>query len=210
MAKGIKQASKKAQREAMLSQLDALGENKSDFDKANLSIIEEIASSFIEQIKSNIESEGMNVTGNINEIEIQVQDNRVNIYAPNYLIYQDRGVSGTEVKYDTPHAFTDKAPPSIVFSNWIKTKNIQLRNNETYYGKPSPFKDLTEEEQIEQASWAMAKSVQKKGLKPRNIYSKEIPQLIDDLSNELGYFAIQQIVQNIDVKDSAKRVVIKP
>ena len=210
MVKGIKQASKKAQREAMLSQLDALGENKADFDKANLSIIEEIAGNFIERIKDNIQTEGMNVTGNINEIEIQVQDNRVNILAPNYLIYQDRGVSGTEVKYDTPHAFTDKAPPSSVFIDWIKTKNIQLRNENKYYGKPSPSKDLSEDEQIEKASWAMAKSVQKKGLKPRNVYSKEIPQLIDDLSNELGDFAVQQIIQNIDVKDSAKRIIITP
>lgn len=140
----------------------------------------------------------MNVTGGMAQIEIQAAGDHVNVLANNYLLYQDRGVNGSKIKlYDTPHSYTDKKPPVQPFIDWIKTKNIQ-----------SPFKELTEEQKINNAAYAMREKVFQTGIKPRNIYSKEIPQLLEDLQNELADFAVQQLVQNIDVKENSKRIII--
>jgi len=210
MPKGIQQASKAAQYRANVESLSSLGTSKDSVDSANLSIIEQVAGEFIQRVQANIQKEDMNVTGGINNITLQAEDGHVNIYGPNYLIYQDRGVNGAKThKYDTPHAYTDKMPPVSVFKDWIQRKNINLRNNATYYGKESDFKDLSEDKQVTKAAWAMAKKVYNEGFKPRHVYSKEIPQLVEDLQEQLGNFAIESLVQQIDVKDSAKHIIIK-
>jgi hypothetical protein len=208
MAQGIKGASKKAALQSKLSQLDSFGTSKDSVDK-KLSVIENIAGDFIERIKSNIEEKEMIVTGKIDDITIQSEDGVVNIYAVPYLLYQDRGVSGTQQRYNTPHKYTNKMPPVEVFEKYIKTKNIQLRDEKKHHGKGSPFAGLTDDEKIRKAAWGMAKNIQKKGIKPKYIYSKEIPKLVSDLQDALGDFAIEQITQQIDVKDSAKEVILK-
>jgi len=208
MAQGIRQASNKAQLQSKLSQLDSLGTSK-DVLNTQLSVIENIAGEFIERVQKNIQTQNLIASGKIEDISIQAEDGKVNIYAYPHLLYQDRGVSGTEVKYDTPHVYTDKMPPVEVFENYIKKKNIQLRDEEKYHGKGSSFKELTEDEKIKSTAFAIAKTIQKKGIKPKNVYSKEIPKLVSDLQDALGQFAVEQITQQIDVKDSAKGIILR-
>ena len=43
----------------------------------------------------------------------------------------DQGVSGTEQKYNTPFAYTSKAPPPAVFSGWAKARGIKPRDKKT-------------------------------------------------------------------------------
>lgn len=211
MAKNnLQTASKKAILDSKLNQLDTLGTSKENFEAVSLSVIEKVAGEFIERVHQNIQQEGMNVTGKINDIAIQAEDNKVNIYAPSHIIYQDRGVSGIINKYNTPHSYTTKMPPMSVIKNWILTKNIQLKDNEKYYGKESPFKDLTKDKEVENVAWSISQSIFQKGLKPRNIYSKEIPKLIEDLREELGNVAVQQISQQINLANrNTNRVIIK-
>ena len=41
--------------------------------------------------------------------------------------YIDKGVSGVDVKYNTPYAYTTKAPPPSVFGKWAKAKGIKAK-----------------------------------------------------------------------------------
>ena len=210
MATSLKQATKKSIHQSKVQQLDDLGTDIKEFiEQESLSVIENIVGDFIERVHTNINNEkGMVTTGGINQITVKAENNQVNIYANKWLIYQDRGVNGSQEKlYDTPHSYTSKMPPVDVFKDWIKDKNIRLINNTKLRGEPSPFAHLSEEEQINKVAWGMAKNVFKKGFKPRNIYSKEIPQLVKDLTKEIADFSVQSIIQNIDVKESTKRII---
>lgn len=212
MAKqNLKGATKRSQYEAKVKQLDNLGTPVNQFiQQEGFSLIESILGDFVQRVKENIDKEDMPVSGKISDITIQAEGNQVNVYAYPYLLFQDRGCNGAEKKlYNTPHAYTNKMPPVQVFKDWIKRKNINLKDNAKFRGEESPFKELTEEQQINKAAWGMAKKVYKEGFKPRNIYSKELPQLLSELEANIEDFAIQSIINAIDVKPQAKRQIIK-
>lgn len=209
MPQNRQQASQRAIQESRVQQLDNLGTAQSEFED-KLTVIENVLGSFITRVKENIDKEtDMVTTGAISNITLKAEGESVNVMGSPHLIYQDRGVNGSKEKlYDTPHSYTDKMPPVDVFIEWIKRKHINLKNNEKYSYKKPPFKELTEEEEIEKAAWGMAKKVFNEGFRPRNLYSKEIPKLVEDLKEQLTGFAVQQIVQAINVKESAKRIII--
>lgn len=209
----LKGASKAAIQRSRVEQLDNFGSNPAEYVQVSVkNAFESAVGQFIERVHNNINSEKNFVTtGAISNITIQSSENQLDVYGSKHLIYQDRGVNGSVKKlYDTPHSYTDKRPPISVFEDWIRTKNIQLRDNERYYGDASPFADLSDDQKIKSAAWAMSTKVFKEGFKPRYIYSKEIPQLIEDIKKNISTFTIQMINQVIDVKPSARRTIIRP
>lgn len=217
MAKNLKQASKAAQHRAKVASLDNLGTEEKEFDlKDTMSAIEGIMGDFIERVHENINKEKDFVTtGAINNIELESRDNQIIITAPPHLIYQDRGVNGRKLKlYDTPHSYKDKRPPVAAFKEWIKKKGTFLTEKNQYHKRfdtrlteqekaNQPFKELTDDELIDKAAWAISTKIYNTGFKPRKIYSKEIPKLIDDLDNLLGDFVVQQINQAININPRA-------
>ncbi|HEX4375279.1 MAG TPA: hypothetical protein VHZ50_18380 [Puia sp.] len=213
MAKqNLQQATKKATYEANVNKAGQLGTDKELFD-TELSVIEKICGEFIERVKANIQSEDMPVTGSIEDITLEVKDNEIWIMGNPWLIYQDRGVNGAKTKlYDTPHSYQDKKPPASVFVDWIKRKNLNLRDNKKYYGKESSFKHLDKDKEILGVAWAIATKIYQHGFRPRHVYSKEIPKLMDDLSKEVANVVIQQIIQDIDInprEGGGNRTIIK-
>ncbi|WP_322518609.1 hypothetical protein U0033_26545 [Chitinophaga sancti] len=147
-------------------------------------------------------------TGAIQNIEMKVEDNSIKVYANDYLLYQDRGVSGVKTKYNTPHSYTDKKPPVQAIIDWITTKNIQLRDEERYHGEPSKFAHLDDDKKIENAAWAIVNKIYYHGFEGKGYYSKEIPQLITDLKSQFANFCVQQISQQIGVRSDATMVII--
>lgn len=208
MAEQFKKVTKKAIYESKVNQAGQLGTDINQFILVDgLSEIEKVIGDFITRVKTNIDNTPQMVTtGKISDIESKAEGGFINIYGSPHLIYQDRGVNGAVKKlYKTPHSYTDKMPPVQVFRDWIKRKGINTVNNPTY-GDEAAFANLTEEQQINKVAWAMAKKVYKEGFKPRNIYSKEIPKLVDDLGELIANFTAQYIVQAIDVKPEARRI----
>ena len=201
MAKNnLKNATKKAQLQAKLNQLNNLGQSK-DLFTTSLNAIEQVLGDFISRVQDNINKADLPVTGKIADIELVSKEREIQVLANEWLIYQDKGVSGTQVKYNTPFRYTDKMPPPDVFKDWIKRKNLNLRDNKKYYGKESPFKSLTQEEQIERTSWVIAKSVYKKGIKPKNIMTPELRTLEDELAEAVGESIVLNLVFDRESKE---------
>lgn len=205
MADNIKQASKKSQHQSKVAMLSSLGTDKTEFDNSQFfTDAEKAVGDFVERVHTNINNSDLPVTGDISNLKIEVDEasNKINIWGNPWLLYQDRGVNGSELKlYNTPHSYTDKRPPAYVFKDYIKTKNIQLRHNENYLAEPSPFEDLDgDEKAIDSAAYAMATKIFKEGFKPQPIFAKEIPKLIGDLKQVIPNFVTKNIVQNIDAK----------
>jgi hypothetical protein len=79
----------------------------------------------------------------------------------NYGEYQDKGVSGTEVKYNTSYKYTNKMPPPSAFSQWVIRKG--LKGTRDASGRFVSRKGL---------QFAIAKSIFKKGIKPSLFFTK--------------------------------------
>jgi len=74
--------------------------------------------------------------------------------------YQDKGVSGTLKKYNTPYSYKDKMPPAKAFDKWIVRKGIAPRNEKGQF------------EDRKSLQYAIARSVFLNGIKPSLFFTK--------------------------------------
>ena len=91
------------------------------------------------------------IKGNIVERDGDVV---ISIEALEYLEFLDKGVSGTEKKYNTPFSYTTKMPPTSAFKAYSNSLGEQF---------------------------AIAKSIQKKGIKPGRFFESKLNNDLDDL-----------------------------
>lgn len=119
-------------------------------------------------------------TGNLSEsinYEVDVSKNSfsLSIDMKDYGEYLDKGVSGTKKKYNTPYAYTNKMPPPSAFSQWVVRKGLAgVRDKKT--GRFVKRKSL---------QFAIAKSIQQKGIKPTYFFSKPFGLAFDQLPKEI-------------------------
>jgi len=92
-----------------------------------------------------------------------------------YGTFQDKGVSGTEKKYDTPYSYKSKMPPISPLADWAKRKGIRLRDDKGKFQKGN-YKTI---------GFLIARSIQKKGLKPSLFFTKPFEQGFKKLPDEL-------------------------
>ena len=81
------------------------------------------------------------------------------ITMPLYGFFVDKGVSGTEKKYNTPYSYKDKMPPPSKLDKWIVRKGLGRGPG----GKFAKRKSL---------QFAIARSIFKKGFKPSLFFTK--------------------------------------
>ena len=86
----------------------------------------------------------------------------------------DKGVSGVDVKYDTPFSYTTKPPPPSVFGKWAKAKGIKPRDKKT--GKFITAK---------QFGFIMSRHIFSKGQQPTRFFSLSFEQQYAKLPDEL-------------------------
>jgi hypothetical protein len=199
------QASRQA-RASALDQLNGLGSSRGNFETADMfTAAESSVADFIERVKDNIQSADIVVTGKIEDIKLEVSDTGIKVLGHKHLLFVDKGVNGSEQKlYDTPFSYKDKMPPASAFIDYIKEKNLQLRNEENYHNgnphpnKTSPHEDIDGDEQaIKSAAYAMSRKIFKEGFKGTPIFSKEIPQLVKDLKKTITNFSKNMITSGI-------------
>ena len=92
-----------------------------------------------------------------------------------YGVFQDKGVSGTKKKYNTPYSYTNKMPPSKPLAQWAKSKNIRLRDKEGKFKKGN----------YNTIGYLIARSIYRKGIKPSLFFTKPFEQGFKKLPDEL-------------------------
>ena len=79
------------------------------------------------------------------------QGTNLQLLAENYLTFVDKGVSGTEKKYNTPYSYRTKYPPIQEIKRWVRLKGIP-----------------------DEAAYPIQKKIFRFGLKPTNVINKTI------------------------------------
>ena len=87
--------------------------------------------------------------------------------------FQDKGVSGKKVKYNTPYSNSTKMPPPNKLDKWIVRKGIAPRDKS---GKFISRKSL---------QFLIARSIFNKGIKPSLFLTKPFEQAFKTLPDEL-------------------------
>ena len=88
--------------------------------------------------------------------------------------FQDKGVSGTRKKYNTPYSYKDKMPPSKKLDKWLVKRNLKGIRNEK--GQFISRKSL---------SYVIARSVFIKGIKPSLFFTKPFEKAFKDLTQDI-------------------------
>jgi len=92
-----------------------------------------------------------------------------------YGMYQDKGVSGTQKKYNTPFKYTNKMPPIKPLADWAKFKNIRLRNAKGQFAKGN-YKTI---------GFLISRSIYRKGIKPSLFFTKPFERSFKNLPDEV-------------------------
>jgi hypothetical protein len=92
-----------------------------------------------------------------------------------YGVYQDKGLSGTQKKYNTPFSYKSKMPPIKPLADWAKAKNIRLRDEQGKFKKGN----------YNTIGYLIARSIYRKGIKPSLFFTKPFEQAFEKLPNEL-------------------------
>lgn len=90
-----------------------------------------------------------------------------------YGIYQDKGVSGKNKKYNTPYSYKSKMPPPKAFDKWIVRKGLAPRGSGGQFAKRKSL------------AFLIARSVYKNGIKPTMFFTKPFESAYKNLPEEL-------------------------
>lgn len=134
----------------------------------------------IQQSRSRLSKGGKNVSkqlynslkGNVKQMPNSIL---VEFEMEDYGLFQDKGVSGTQKKYNTPYSYTTKMPPIAPLAKWAKSKNIRLRDEQGKYKKGN----------YNTIGYLIARSIYKKGIKPTLFFTKPFEQAFKKLPDEL-------------------------
>ena len=119
----------------------------------------------VAEAKANLRKLGKDTSGKLsNSIKGEVKEmrNSIGVYfeMESYGNFQDKGVSGTQRKFDTPYSYKSKMPPPSAFDKWIVKKGIAPRSAS---GKFQSRKGL---------QFAIARTIFKKGIKPSLFFTR--------------------------------------
>jgi hypothetical protein len=133
----------------------------------------------VQQSRSNLTKSNKNVSKELYnslgyDLNVSKNSFSLSILMEDYGVFQDKGVSGTEKKYNTPFKYTNKRPPASAFSNWVVRKG--LKGTRDAKGRFVSRKGLM---------FAVANSIFKKGIKPSMFFTTPFQKAFKDLPEEL-------------------------
>ena len=140
--------------------------------------LNDFAKYVIQQSRSNLTRLGKNVDKKLydsldKEIEVGANSFRLTFLMEDYGVYQDKGVSGTQKKYNTPFSYKSKMPPAKPISDWVSKKGFQFRKPD---GKFMSYK---------QTSYLVRSAIYKNGIKPSLFFTKPFEAAFKNLPDEL-------------------------
>lgn len=133
----------------------------------------------IQQSRSNLTKQNKNVDKKLydsldKEIEVGANSFRMAFLMEDYGTYQDKGVSGTQKKYNTPFSYKSKKPPLKPITQWVTKRRFQFRNKET--GKFMSYKST---------AFLVRNGIFKNGIKPSLFFTKPFEKAFERLPDEL-------------------------
>lgn len=132
----------------------------------------------IQQSRSNLTKGKKNVDKKLyNSLEYEIKQKPLSIEfsMEGYGMFQDKGVSGKNKKYNTPFSYKSKQPPSSPLADWAKKRNIRLRDAKGKY-KKGTYKTI---------GFLIARSIYRKGLKPSLFFTKPFEKGYQRLGEDL-------------------------
>ena len=149
----------------------------------------------VTEAKANLRSQGKDSSGKLSgsiEGTVKEMPNSIGLYFDMlpYGNFQDKGVSGTKRKFNTPYSYTTKMPPPSKLDKWIVRKGIAPRSKT---GKFQSRKGI---------QFAIARSIFYNGIKPSLFFTKPFEKafktLPDVLIDKYGLDAEQLLTQILD------------
>ena len=132
----------------------------------------------IQQSRSNLTRGKKNVNKklyNSLDYEIKTKPLSIEFSMESYGQFQDKGVSGTMRKYNTPFSFTTKQPPSKPIADWAKKRNTRLRDSRGRFTRGN----------YNTIGFLIARSIKRKGLKPSLFFTKPFEKGFQRLGEDL-------------------------
>jgi hypothetical protein len=132
----------------------------------------------IQQSRSNLTRLGKNVDKKLydslgSEVEVGPNSFRLAFTMEDYGVFQDKGVSGTKKKYNTPFSYKSKMPPAKPITDWVTRKGFQFRKPD---GKFMSY---------QQTSYLVRSAIFKNGIKPSLFFTKPFEAAFKNLPGEL-------------------------
>jgi len=91
-----------------------------------------------------------------------------------YGLFQDKGVSGTQVKYLTKYSYTNRQPPTAALLPWVK-KKFKMRDAKGRF-KAKGYESL---------AYVIARSIKRKGIKPSLFFTKPFETAFKSLPDDV-------------------------
>ena len=141
-------------------------------------VLNEFKKYVIQQARTNLTKGKKNVNNKLYDSldgNVKVNDNSFSLefLMEDYGVFQDKGVSGTKKKYNTPYSYTTKMPPRKSLEDWVSRRRFQFRDEN---GRFISYKSM---------SFLIQRSIFQKGIKPSLFFTKPFEKAFDRLPNEL-------------------------
>lgn len=132
----------------------------------------------IQQSRSNLSKQNKNVDKKLynsldKEIEVGANSFRLAFLMEDYGTFQDKGVSGTQKKYNTPFSYKSKKPPLKPITDWVKKRRFQFRKDN---GKFMSYQST---------AFLVRNGIFKNGIKPSLFFTKPFEKAFERLPDEL-------------------------
>ena len=134
----------------------------------------------ITQSRANLTRQRKNVDNKLYDslaydLEVGSNSFSLSLLMEDYGNFQDKGVSGNEIKYNTPYSFKDKMPPVKPLAEWAKKRRIRLRDDKGRFTKGN----------YNTIGFLIARSIKRKGIKPSLFFTKPFEKHFEKLPQEV-------------------------
>jgi len=142
--------------------------------------LNKFAKEVIKQSRSNLTRKDKNYTKSLydslrSEVEVFPNSFSLSFIMDEYGIYQDKGVSGTERKFNTKFSYKNKMPPIKPLADWAKFRRIRLRNKKGQFSKGN----------YNTIGFLIARKIFKEGIKPSLFFTRPFENAFKNLPDEL-------------------------
>lgn len=148
--------------------------------------LNKFAKEVIKQSRTNLTKKDKNYTKSLynslkSEVDVFPNSFGLSFIMDEYGVYQDKGVSGTQKKYNTKFSYkstsnlTGFEAKTGTFAKWAKFRGFRLRNKKGQFSK-GDYKTI---------GFILANSIKKKGIKPSLFFTRPFENAFKNLPEEL-------------------------